>query len=241
METAVDESKLIFFTGAPGSKWSATAHLLALSGLYNINTSDYNDDRIYTHPGPQISHLGAYWGPGFGVGENFDQISQLTKKEIYQEIEKPYADKNWKQHRIIKCHQFALNLDWIKENFPSSKIIIVLRPDSTCKEQWLFAGGFEGIKYPNYKGYYVNEQILEEKIAVENAMSRKFIAENNLELHTITRAFLSKYWHLESVPEDNLNITPKEELERYIISILRAKGPVAPIWQLDTTIAMYNF
>ena len=57
METAVDESKLIFFTGAPGSKWSATAHLLALSGLYNINTSDYNDDRIYTHPGPQISCL----------------------------------------------------------------------------------------------------------------------------------------------------------------------------------------
>ena len=241
MAKTIDESKLIFFTGAPGSKWSAVAHLLALSGLYNINTSDYNDNRIYTHPGPQISHLGAYWGPGFGVGEAFNYIHTLDKEEIYSAIEAPYEDNNWIQHRIIKCHQFALNLDWIKENFPKSKIIIVLRPDSTCKEQWLFAGGFEGIKYPNYKEYYVNEQVLEEKIAIENAMSRKFIVENNLELHTITRAFLSKYWHLESVPEDNLNITPKDELERYIISILRAKGPVAPIWQLDTTIAMYNF
>lgn len=71
MATTIDESKLIFFTGAPGSKWSAVAHLLALSGRYNINISDYNDDRVYTHPGPKISHLGSYWGPGFGVGEKF--------------------------------------------------------------------------------------------------------------------------------------------------------------------------
>jgi hypothetical protein len=241
MATLIDESKIIFFTGAPGSKWSAIAHLLALSGRYNINISDYNDDRVYEHPGPKISHLGAYWGPGFGVGEKFNRINTLSKEDIYAQIETPYEDKNWKQHRIIKCHQFSLNLDWIKENFPTSKIAIVLRPDITCKEQWLYAGGFDGISYPNYNSYYKNEEVLEQKIAQENSASRKFIAENNLELHTITRPFLSKHWYLESVPEENLNVTPVNEVERYIISILRAKGNSGPEWLLDTSIAMYNF
>ena len=71
----MDESKLIFYTGAPGSKWSATAHLITMNKKYPINTSDYSAERTYTHVQRDVSHLGAYWGPGNDIGENFHQLS----------------------------------------------------------------------------------------------------------------------------------------------------------------------
>ncbi len=98
----MDESKLIFFTGAPGSKWSATAHILSHNKKMPINTSDYSDSRVYTHPVPGVSHLGAYWGPGFEFGNKFDKIDKLSKDEIINEIEKPYKDNSYSKFRIIK-------------------------------------------------------------------------------------------------------------------------------------------
>lgn len=228
----IDESKLIFFTGAPGSKWSATAHLLTHNPLYSINTSDHSLERTYTHPGPQISHLGAYWGPGFEVGNKFHQLDTLSKDEIIDEIEKPYTDKNWNQYRLIKCHQFSLHLDFIAETFPQSKIIIVLRPDEVCLNGWLVAGGFEGITYPDYNLYYKNQEVMMEKIIEENRSSRTFISDKKLELDLITRPYLKRAW--------NIDIN-NEELERYMISIERKNSKQGPVWLYDTAIARYNF
>lgn len=228
----VDESKIIFFTGAPGSKWSAVAHMLTHNPLYPINTSDYSPDRIYTHPGPQISHLGAYWGPGFEFGNKFHKLNELSKDEIIDEIEKPYADKNWDQYRLIKCHQFSLNLDFIAKEFPKSKIIIVLRPDEVCLTSWLSAGGFDGIKYPDYNSYYQNEEVMIDKIVQENYLSRSFIADKNLELDVFTRPYLKRSWSID------IN---SDELEKYMITVERKKGKQGPVWLFDTAVARYNF
>ena len=43
----MDETKLVFFTGAPGSKWSAVAHVIAQSRKYKFDTGDYAPDRQY--------------------------------------------------------------------------------------------------------------------------------------------------------------------------------------------------
>lgn len=228
----MDESKIIFFTGAPGSKWSAVAHLLTHNPLYPINTSDYSSERIYTHPGPQISHLGAYWGPGFEVGNNFHRLDKLSKDEIIAEIEKPYADKNWDQYRLIKCHQFSLNLEFIAETFPQSKIIIVLRPDETCLNSWLSAGGFQGISYPDYNEYYKNKELMIEKIIDENHSSRSFISSKKLEVDIVTRPYLSRAWNIDIV---------NDELERYMITLERKKSKNGPVWLYDTAISRYNF
>ena len=220
----MDESKLIFFTGAPGSKWSAFAHILSHNNILPINTSDYANDRIYTHPVPNVSHLGAYWGPGFRWGENFHRINELSKDEIIAEIDKPYSDKNWEQYRIIKCHQFSLNLDWIKENFPTSKIMIVLRPNSVCANAWISAGGWD-ITYPTYQSYYKNDDTLREKTLTELQAAKTFINKHNIDMSVVTQRYWYHRWGIEK------NTT---ELELYMNSIERSpKG----IWHYDTTVA----
>ena len=220
----MDESKLIFFTGAPGSKWSATAHILSHNKKMPINTSDYSDSRVYTHPVPGVSHLGAYWGPGFEFGNKFDKIDTLSKDEILNEIDKPYADKNWDQYRIIKCHQFANNLDFIKEIFPQSKIFIVLRPNAVCANAWIDAGGWN-ITYPVYKPYYKDNETMREKTLEELQNAKSFITKHNAKMEVITDTYWFDRWGIEKN-------TP--ELELYMNSIVSSpKG----VWHYDTTIA----
>lgn len=228
----IDESKLIFYTGAPGSKWSATAHLLTLNKKIKINTSDYSQDRIYTHSDIGISHLGAYWGPGNGMGEKFDNLSQLSKEEILFEIDKPYTDKNWNEYRLIKCHHFSSQLNYIKETFPSSKIIIILRPDIQCFKGWLGAGGFDGITYPDYKTFYKNKEILEKKIEEENDAAKNFINSNNLDIHTIREKFWKDTWSIDRNTED---------IDRYMRSIEMRQTRGITRWNFDTTMSLYNF
>ena len=222
----MDESKLIFFTGAPGSKWSATAHILSHNKILPINTSDYADDREYAHPSPSwnVKHLGAYWGPGFGWGDKFDKIDQLSKDEIIAEIDKPYADKRWDKYRIIKCHQFANNLDFIRETFPESKIMIVLRPNAVCANAWIDAGGWN-ITYPVYKPYYKDNDTLRVKVSEELQNAKVFITQHNLEMQVITDSYWLNRWGIEKN-------TP--ELELYMNSITRSPKD---IWHYDTTVA----
>jgi len=225
-----DESKLIFFTGAPGSKWSATAHILTHNQKMLINTSDYDrETRYYQHPNPPVAHQGAYWGPGFPWGENFHKINEMSKEDILKEIDAPYADKSWDKYRLIKCHQFALNLDWIKETFPLAKIMIVLRPNYQCIEGWLAAGGFDGIEYPDYNPYYVDSETFREKAAFELNEAKNFIYKHDINLQIVRE----KYWRERWGVEKN---TP--ELELYMTSIERRSDGV---FNYDTMVAEYNF
>jgi hypothetical protein len=228
----MDESKLIFYTGAPGSKWSATAHLISMNQLYPINTSDYDNSKVYTHSDIGISHLGAYWGPGNGIGEQFHDLQSISKEEIISEIEKPYADKNWDQYRLIKCHHFSNQLDFIKNTFPKSKIIIVLRPDIICFKGWISAGGFEGITYPDYKTFYKDEKTLEKKIDEENHAARDFIHRHDLDIHIIREKYWKQFWKIERTTE---------EIDRYMRSIEMRQTRGIPRWNYDTVISHYNF
>lgn len=228
-----DESKLIFLTGAPGCKWSATAHIITHNPIYPINTSDYNENRCYIHSDLNIGHFGAYWGPGNGIGENFHQLSNLSKEEIIEEIDKPYADKSWEKFRIIKCHHFSLHLDFIKETFSKSKILIVLRNDAICYHGWNAAGGFEKITYPNYSVYYKNKEILYEKIIIENAAAKNFINKNDLSLNIIRRKYWKDFWNITDT---------NNEVDIYMDSIeTRLLNNGERVLNYDVVIADYNF
>jgi hypothetical protein len=211
----VDESKLIFYTGAPGSKWSATAHLITMNSRWPINTSDYSKERTYTHENKPIAHQGAYWGPGNGIGENFHQLSNMGKDEVLHEIDKPYSDKSWDKYRLIKCHHFSSHLDWIKENFPQSKILIVLRPDIICLRGWLVTGGFHTITYPNYSVFYKNKFVLEE-------------------LNVVRKKYWKNWWGIDC---------DTEEKETYMYSLEGKidQPEVEDTLRFDVTIADYNF
>ncbi len=227
----VDESKIIFFTGAPGSKWSAMAHLIGMNERFPINKSDYSPERTYVHPMVNIAHQGAYWGPGNDIGANFHEINKLSKDEIYDEIEKPYVDKSWDKFRIIKCHQFANNLDWIHENFPSSPIIMVLRSDYHCLVGWRDgADGWDSIKYPDYKTYYKNNDILKQEIERENLATKKFIDKHDIEIHKVREKHWREFWGL---------YPNTDEKKRYMDSIshrkLTSKEPYL-VWTVDIAI-----
>lgn len=228
----VDESKIIFYTGAPGSKWSATAHLISANKRYPINISDYDASRYYFHNDVGVAHNGAYWGPGNGVGENFHQLNTLSKQEIIDEIERPYKDNNWDQYRIIKCHHFSSQLEYIKETFPTSKILIVLRPDMQCIRGWLGAGGFEKITYPDYKTFYKDRENLERLVRLENTSAKEFIHNNDLDIQVIREKYWREFWGIER---------NTEEIDRYMRSIEMRQTRGISHLNYDTLISHYNF
>jgi hypothetical protein len=164
---------LIFATGAPGSKWS---RILSSLGLHpSINNSDkdkfpkYNLDVMFASGKimPVGNHSGAYFGPDNNVGERFDDLTKLSKEEFLEEIKRPFD--NWDQgFKIIKSHWFSYqgNLDWLLENFPDAKIILVYNGDDTAFKWWHFVGGWD-ISFPTYT-WYNNDQRMYEKILEEN-------------------------------------------------------------------------
>jgi 5'(3')-deoxyribonucleotidase len=175
---------LIFAAGAPGSKWS---RILSMLGLHpSINNSDKDKYPKYTLNAmnakgkmiPVGNHSGAYFGPGNVVGEKFDDLTRLTKEQFIEEI-KPSFD-NWEQGiKIVKSHWFSYddNLNWLMENFPDAKIILVYNGNDVAFKWWHYVGGWD-ISFPTYT-WYANDQRMYNKILEENHHLLKF-AEKHL-------------------------------------------------------------
>lgn len=164
---------IIFATGAPGSKWS---RVLSLIGLHpDVNNSDkdkfprynLNVEFLSGKVIPVGNHTGAYFGPDNTIGENFEDLTKLSKSEFIEEIKKPFD--NWEQGiKIVKSHWFSYgeNLNWLKENFPDAKIIMIYNGNEVAFKWWHFVGGWE-ISFPTYT-WYNNDLRMYEKILKEN-------------------------------------------------------------------------
>ena len=175
---------LIFAAGAPGSKWS---RILSMLGLHpSINNSDKDKYPKYTlnainARGKIIAvgnHTGAYFGPGNVVGEKFDDLTKLTKEQFIEEIN-PSFD-NWEQGiKIVKSPWFSYgnNLNWLMENFPDAKFILVYNGNDLAFKWWHYVGGWD-ISFPTYT-WYENDQRMYNKILEENHHLLKF-AEKHL-------------------------------------------------------------
>ena len=145
--------KYIFVAGAPGSKWSSVCKNIYFSG--DIDTSDYNTDRLYWHDASgekELMHLGAYFDPGMEFGGFFDELSNYSKEVCEAEFDSPFVGVGV---RIIKSHVFAHHIDFLKENWPDCPIVLVHRDDDPCLGWWVKCGHFD-ITYPLYHKYYKN-------------------------------------------------------------------------------------
>jgi len=164
---------IIFATGAPGSKWS---RVLSLIGLHpDVNSTDkdkfprYNLDVEFLNGRvvPVGNHTGAYFGPDNNIGEQFADLTKLTKEEFIEEIKKPFD--NWDQGtKIVKSHWFSYseNLNWLRTNFPEARIIMIYNGDAIAFKWWHFVGGWD-ISFPTYT-WYQNDARMYEKILEEN-------------------------------------------------------------------------
>jgi len=180
----------IFFTGVPGSRWSGVAKTLCEAPI--VNNSDRNETRTYND-----MHQGNYFGPNMEHGKLFEQLNKLPSSIINAELESPFEEKNDTQLRFLKSHTFAYHLDFIKTQYPTSKIMMVYRDDETALKWWLDAGGFN-ITYPKYD-WYKDEKTMFERIKLENNNILTFCKKHNTELVPFTDVWIKQNfdWDME--------------------------------------------
>ena len=153
----ISDEQLIFYVAIPGSGWAKLSLLLGCCAKLNLNKSDRRGDREET--GKQgdtgcVHHKGAFWDPGMEFGDGFDDLEKNHTKESFKaECLRPFTEIN-DQNYLIRSHFFAetKNLNWLKNNFPNNKIILVLRDTKLCWEGWNTAMNFTG-RYPSYKAW----------------------------------------------------------------------------------------
>jgi hypothetical protein len=163
----------IFFTGAPGSRWSGIAQILET--IPGMNISDRRPDREYTH-NTYSGHLGAYFGRGM-------ECECITNGD--------YIDRQWAEPggcKLIKSHEWAFHLGCIreKEQWKDSWVMMIYRPDMACYSWWHEAGGFN-IKYPD----------MLTEIIKQNAAILEYGKINNCKWEYFTSSWISENFGVE--------------------------------------------
>jgi len=158
--------KYIFVAGAPGSKWSSVVKNIYYSA--DVDRSDYRDNWTYYHDASgqtELMHLGAYFDPGMesDIPEDITDLDQSQLEAIFN------APFNGSATKIIKSHIFCYqrNIDYLKQLFPESPVVLVYRNNDSCLGWWVKCGHFN-ISYPSYHGYYKNLREMSLIIARQN-------------------------------------------------------------------------
>lgn len=161
--------KYIFVAGAPGSKWSSVVKNIYYSP--DVDRSDYRDDWTYYHDASgemQLMHLGAYFDPGMACPLP-ESLSVMTKAQAEESFDYPFG-KESTGVKIIKSHIFSYteNIEYLRELWPESPIVLVHRSDDACLGWWVKCGHFD-ITYPDYSEYYQNLKEMAKIIKRQNA------------------------------------------------------------------------
>lgn len=159
----MDLPNRIYFTGAPGSKWSGIAQ--KIEDLPGFNKSDRTADRTYTH-NDFGGHKGAYFGNGMEFPADPDVVDNA-----YEETE---------GCKLVKSHDWAYDLHGLfrRAERDGDGIMLVYRPTAACLTWWYQAGGFN-IKYPNYE-WYEDHVKMHYEIERQNTAMLKFTSEIGL-------------------------------------------------------------
>ncbi len=168
----------LFFTGAPGSRWSGISQILESSGKFNI--SDRSINRQYTHS-QYSGHEGAY----FGKQMEFEPILELEYLNL------PWAKQSILP-KIYKSHDWAYNLEEVSEFAlrTNSWLLLVYRETRKCYDWWHAAGGFS-IAYPNYT-WYKDSDNMRKQIAIQNSNILQFVAKRQLEFQQFGAEWCAK-------------------------------------------------
>lgn len=200
-----------FIIGPPGSKWSSLYNLLSVA-VANVDNTDKTVDRFYTH-GNNITHQGAYFGPGMEFGSNWHLEESITRDNLLAEIGKVWPVSN--QVKLVKSHVLALHLPKLRSEFPNSKFIFVTRPYERSIQGWIGAGGFEKITYPNYKEYYKDDETFCKLVSAESESISRYKYANNLPTHLYSKTVIKEYF---TIDENNLNNAVVNDLDAHLLS-----------------------
>jgi hypothetical protein len=179
----------VFFTGAPGSRWSGVSQVFR-DTLDNVDNSDLVPEKSYKHH-LYSGHIGNYYGPGMLNAQWLDQ-SFGTQPQWETEIAASYTGTN--PVKLILSHHFAYWLNQLTSTFPTSKVVLCYRTDQECYDWWHTAGGWN-IAYPNYSWYENNDKMLVE-IQKQNKQTLEFISHHNLTLEQPTIDFFRQHFDI---------------------------------------------
>lgn len=192
--------RYLFLTGVPGSRWGRLERMLykAAPGLVDMSS---NLNYLQDNPEHGTQHVYTFWGPYHQHGDEFDQLSLLGPERIMAEIESAYSEHNAPEPlRIIRCHWFAYQLDWIAENLPEVDIMMVMREPEMSFRWWIESGGWD-INYPSYKWFSTSE-VLKREIMTQTKLMQKFIKERGLTIDYNLKE--SEKWMAKHMPEVTL-------------------------------------
>jgi hypothetical protein len=228
------KNNLVWFTGAPGSKWSGTANILQSITSFDFNISDRSSEREYTHTGPttlarSITHTGVYFGPGHGYGEDFHNINLLNPRVVEDTIAKEWTDPSYGR-LLVKSHFFSHNLDYIAETWTDNPIIMILRPNIKCEQGWFGAGGWN-IAYPNYRPYYKDDDTMKAMIAEHNDKIISFCNRKSIAIQPLTAEYLKRTfdWTIDQV-EDEIQ---REWVHKHLIHTEGTADVSIAIWNIE--------
>jgi len=201
----IKDEQLIFYIAVPGSGWAKLSLLLGCCAKLNLNKSDRREDREETGKDGDtgcVHHKGAFWDPLMEFGDGFDDLEKNHTRESFKsECLRPFTKIN-DQNYLIRSHFFAetKNLNWLKENFPNNKIILVLRDTKLCYEGWNIAMTFTG-NYPKYKAWMkvktqehhpLNYEKLKMLIERHDKMIRQFVRDHDCYIIQPNKTFINR-------------------------------------------------
>ena len=181
----------IFFTGAPGSRWSGVSQVFR-DNVDGVDNSDLTPDKTYKHH-LYSGHVGNYYGPGMLYGDWLD--IQFGSRDLWEsEIARSYTDDS-KPIKLILSHNFAHYLDDLITEFPESKLVLCYRRSGECFDWWHAAGGWD-ITYPSYR-WYRNDAKMQREIRKQNRAILDFVTQKNLELSQPDRNFFRRHFDID--------------------------------------------
>jgi hypothetical protein len=181
----------IFFTGAPGSRWSGVSQVFR-DNLIGVDNSDLTPNRTYKHH-LYSGHVGNYYGPGMLYGDWLD--TKFGSREQWEtEIARSYTDDS-KPVKLVLSHNFAHYLDDLVKTFPESKLVLCYRRSDLCFDWWHAAGGWD-IGYPNYS-WYKNDDTMKQEIQKQNRAILDFAKQKNLKLEQPNRDFFRNNFNID--------------------------------------------
>lgn len=169
----------VFMIGVPGSRWSGIAQNIE-DNIAGFNVTDRCDRRTYRHHN-FTGHLGAYFGTGWEFDTSLDE-SNLAAPFLYTT-----------GTRILKSHEWAYQLDAIRDRYPDSWIMLVYRPDMSAYSWWHEAGGF-AISYPDYRPYYRDSANMLCEIVRQNQAIMQFAQRHDAEWRHISADWIRQHF-----------------------------------------------
>ncbi len=173
----------VWLCGIPGSRWSGID--IQLRSVLSCDRTDETPNRTMYHRAfdpndTNNGHRGSYWGPGMGCGEDWTDFNFLTKDKLQTDINNVFSGEGY---RIIKSHFLArkFNLDYIWNNFPGDKIILIYREPQKSFAWWSEVMDLAPDHYPDYRPGYTDYNTMRNLLWTESVKITDFTIRKGLE------------------------------------------------------------